>query len=186
MLPLPYTVRLLLLALFIGLILIYDHRHPPGRRLRLREYTFLILAGIAGALFGMAADAVTSSISPEYFIHGKGIPESELKPQALALGAKAGFSATILGAGILLLFNRKKEPMIRLARLSMTAFLASAAVAALFGAVQHFYPLVHFQDVGEALEAGRAHRFTAVWCIHLGIYAGGGLGFLVACWKLWR
>src|SRR5271167_4903786 len=76
---------------------------------RYREYGFIWIAGILGGVVGFANDCITSSISPDYFIMGKGLePGNDLRLRAGVYGLKAGLSAGIVG-GAVCLFARARN-----------------------------------------------------------------------------
>jgi hypothetical protein len=177
-----FSLRLLALLAALGLFVLYDLRKPPEKRCRLKESGFLLACAAAGALFGMAADSITSSLSPDYFIHGKGIPSGpRFLASVLCLGAQAGCSAAIIGAGILLLFNADPGNVRRLISLSVLPFSLAALCGILLGVLQHQYQAARLPDVEAALGDTAARRFALVWMAHIGIYAGGFLGLVVGC-----
>ena len=183
----PYVYRLLALTVFISLMLVYDLRHPPGKRYRHREYFFLLATGVAGAVFGLLTDTITSSISPDYFILGKGLSTAaDFQLEVWALGAKAGFSGWVLAGGILLVVNRGRAAIGRLFRLMALSFVYSALGATLFGLLQHELRFIQFAEWNLVLGPLSAQGFTLVWCIHLGVYVGAGAGLLLACFRVRR
>ena len=93
MISIPYWSRLAALLVLAIFMVAYDtHR---GSTVRLWEYGCLFLVGAVGAVYGTANDAITVSISPDYFALGKGLDAgAELRSQAIMLGGQAGFSAS--------------------------------------------------------------------------------------------
>lgn len=184
---LPYSYRLLALALAVSLLVLYDRRHPPEHRHRHLEYFFLLTVGAAGALFGLVNDAITSSISPDYFVAGKGLPAGPgLRSEAMVLGAQAGFSASVIGAGILLVVNRRRHAVSQLYRHAAWAFALNTLSGIGLGFVQHRFGWIELAEWTQLLPAGGRQGFRTVWCTHLGVYAGGLAGLVVACVRVRR
>ncbi|MBL8800203.1 MAG: hypothetical protein JNM56_40345, partial [Planctomycetia bacterium] len=107
-----FVQRFLLLLLLGGVFVLLDLRKPPAERRRLREYGLILAVGGVGAAFGAINDFFTVSLSPEYFLINKGLPEGpELRPAAVGLGARAGFAGGAIGAALLMyLSGRRPEP----------------------------------------------------------------------------
>lgn len=165
-------VALLTLAAGVELLL-------RGRRAtRWRSYAFLLAAGALGAAVGAAIDAVTSSLSPEYFVHGKGLPGGEsLRGAALRLGAHAGFAGGCAAAGILLVRNSPRAgvpalPLRRLARGCLLIAISAIAGAGLLLALGSALPLGLPFDPGIILPPPSRGRFALAWWTHIGAYAG--------------
>src|ERR1700684_693421 len=97
--PFAYHVVLLL-----GLIVVapaFDLWRRGKEAARPREYSFVWIAGILGGLVGFTNDSITSSISPEYFIYGKGFETViDLRWRAGVYGFKAGLSAGVIGGAV--------------------------------------------------------------------------------------
>src|SRR5271166_198920 len=104
--PFWYRVALLLGLMTVAAAIDFWRRGKEAARYR--EYGFIWIAGILGGLVGFANDYVTSSISPDYFILGKGLePGNDLRLRAGAYGLKAGLSAGIIGGAICLVARPK-------------------------------------------------------------------------------
>ncbi len=170
---------------------------------RWREYTFLLGATAAGAAYGVVNDLVTSTISWEYFYYGKGLDAvlggrtppvmGALHWEAIKVGMKSAGSAGILAGAIVLVANSAgstRFPQLPLRRLG--AFLggialATAAGAALLGTAGYFGELSWLSnDLAEIARQDlfRPERFHCVYGIHLGSYAGGILGTVIAAWRV--
>jgi len=172
---------------------------------RWREYLFLLAAAAAGIAYGAVNDLVTSTISWEFFYVGKGL-DAVLGPQtppamaalhweAVKVGMKAAGSAGILAGAIVLLANsasrrRPHLPQLRFRRLAVYLggiALASAAGGALLGAAGYFGELAWMSDDLREIvrqDLFRPARFQCVYGIHLGSYAGGVLGTVLAAWRI--
>lgn len=183
----PYHYRLIALAGVLGLLLLFDLRKPRGERKRHIEYFFLLSVGGLAALFGILTDTITSAIAPEYFIVGKGIDAGDaFRAGVISLGARAGFSAGIIGAAVLLAANRKGVGLRPLFTFVGLTFVGCVALGTVFGLLQHRFGWIQNPLVASLLEPERARLFNTVWCIHLGVYVGGLLGLLTACSRVWR
>lgn len=182
MIDLPYTYRLLALAAFVCLALLYDRLKPPEKQYRQGEYFFLLVVGAFGAVFGVLIDMITSSISPVYFSVGKGIAEGPgFRGAVIALGAQAGFCAGLVGAGILLVVNAQRLGMDGLFQYMALSFACSAISAAVLGLLQHNLQLFRLAEWDNLLAPATSRSFKTVWCIHVGIYVGGLIGLVFSC-----
>ena len=82
--------------------------HPPRHEdnlTRAREYAFLLYAMVVAAAYAIAHDHVTATISPEYYLYGKGLAQD---PRAFRwavtlLAVRAGLAPGLLGGTALLL-----------------------------------------------------------------------------------
>src|SRR5690349_1068126 len=96
-------------ALLLGLMLLLasiDYARNRQRATRGREYLFILAMGVVGSVVAMGIDLVTSSISPEYFLDGKGLRgQPSFQVGVLKVGAQAGFVAGFFVAGALLVAN---------------------------------------------------------------------------------
>src|SRR5580658_4197710 len=106
--PFSYRVALLLgLMLIISLV---DFYRNGAQAVKYREYGFVIITGVIGAMVGFVNDLVTSSISPEYFTLGKGLEASpDLRIYAGLFGLRVGFSAGVIGGAVCLYASRRKS-----------------------------------------------------------------------------
>ena len=163
---------------------------------RYKEYLFIWLAGFIGCVIGGINDLITSSISPEYFSLGKGLPGGEaLNLRAAIYGLKEGLSAGVIGGAVCVYASRGKAAVPPLCFGGMLRLLWMPAAGAVVGAV--LLPLIagRFDPAGLAarldgiIEAGPILRFRRVWWIHTGIYSGalaGLLAMVLAVLKLRR
>lgn len=188
----PY--RLLFgILFFLALGTIDWRRHPDDPR-RAKEYLFLLLAAVMAMAYGVIHDHITATISEPYFLHAKGLIESE-HPYRLAvtlLAIQASYWVGLLaGAGLLLANNpsavRPRLPYPELARLCALPLACAAGAAAIGGALF----AVDAFGLGPSIEfmsgpAGRT-RFLIVWGIHFGSYIGGALGAVTSVGiVIWR
>jgi hypothetical protein len=174
----PYWLRIVLLLLVMSVVAGIDwHRHRRNAT-RWREYGFVILSGIIGTVFGFCNDLLTSSISPEYFIFGKGLATGEgLMARAGILGMKAGFAAGAVAGAICLYASTRKcsypplayRNLLRLVWRPVVLAATAAFIAVLFR--QHD-PLAFSAELEGILPPEQVRRFLVVWWIHAGLYSG--------------
>src|ERR1041384_40139 len=62
-------------VLIFGVLALRDWRRHGNQATRWKEYLFLLGAVIAALIYGAINDQVTVTISPEYFLYGKGLAE---------------------------------------------------------------------------------------------------------------
>lgn len=167
--------------------LLFDLFEPRGQRHRWREYLFLTGAAGMTALFGLLVDQITLGISRDYFTLGKGIPGGPtLTRQVAQLGLHAGVGAGVLGGGLVLLVNRAPRHTFRLFHFLWVPLLAAAVCGAFAGGLLYLLPWYIHPLAAEFLEPAAAHRFTIVWFIHVGVYAGGAAGLIYLVRLAWR
>ena len=181
----PYWARIGLLIVFAVAAILYDRLRRRGNTDRQWEYGFLFFAGILGAVYGALHDAITVSLSPEYFELGKRLTaDTKLTLSAMILGAQAGFSASAIACAIWHYALRKTPPPQRchtMLRLIWVPF-AMAGLFALFMplAFGHKDPLHLGTGLFFVMDREAIVPFLAVWWTHLGSYIGLVLGLLTA------
>lgn len=176
---LSFEERLALIFAVTLAALLFDLRHPKGERHRFGEYSFLFLGAGIGLVFGIGVDAITSRISPDYFVIGKGIaPGETFRREVARLGGQAGASAGVLIAGGLLLANPQPARALRLLSRVATPLFLAIFLGAAFGALQALLGVIHLTELAEDLGAPRAEAFAVVWATHGGIYFGAFLGWI--------
>lgn len=194
-----YPYRLVLgLAFFLVLGLVDWRRHPEDPR-RAKEYLFLVYAALAAIVYAVLHDQITVSLSPEYFLLGKGLVHDHrnlgdeahrvpwhlrLDVAVLAVHASYGVGA-LAGAALLIANNPSKtraqvpyRPLLRLALLP----LACAAVAAVVGGVVNrtLDPMDLAHDLRGEVKYEAVRPFVLVQGVHAGSYAGAVLGSIAA------
>jgi hypothetical protein len=176
----------LLLGLAVGAALVtYDVRKHPENPSRAKEYAFLAYTTMAAILYGVVHDQVTATLSPEYFVLGKGLAGDPLtfRWAVAKLAARASFGMGLLTGASLLVANQSR----RSARLGYRDLvlaslvpLASAVVFAVaFGAVNAFLEL-GATTAREFVDDDRVRPFVVVWAVHAGSYAGALAGVIAA------
>lgn len=169
----PLGWRLVALVLFASVVIGVDAVRGRGRW---REYLVLFIGTAIGAGFGVLVDAVTSSISPEYFSYGKGIADGDgFRGRVLALGAQAGVSAGVIVTGVLLVANRDPRAVFSVLRFVALPLGAALAGGVVFGTIQSVWGVVTVDEPVSDIDA-----FATVWVAHMGVYAGALCGLVVA------
>jgi hypothetical protein len=181
----PFSYRVALLAGLMAAAAAFDFWRHGREATRHREYGFVWLAGLLGAAVGFANDCVTSSISPDYFILGKGLePGNDLRVRAGLYGLKAGLSAGVIG-GAVCLFAQPRVPkfstqqMVRLVRmLWMPVFGALFCGFAMRLTLGKLDPMRLSIRLDSVLTTNQIEQFKRVWWIHTGLYFGLVLGLI--------
>jgi len=178
----PFWVRIAALVVLMAVVGGVDLWYRRGRSTRWKEYLFILLFGCAAAVFGSLIDLVTSSISPEYFIYGKGLPADGIRWHAMGLGLSAGFSGGVI-AGALCLFVgtlKRAKASISLpgiATLAWRPFLLAGIFAAVVPVTcGSFDPMGLADQFGGLRDPDRIARVLTVWRIHVGVYLGMTVG----------
>jgi hypothetical protein len=153
---------------------------------RAKEYAFLLATTLAAVVYGVVHDQVTVTISPEYFLEGKGLATDPrpLRVAVVWLAVRASWWVGLaVGAGLLIANNPRRAgrppqlPYAELATVATVAMLA-ACVGAVVGAINIADPLGLAADVRTFVSADRVRAFLLVWGIHAGSYAGAIVGAL--------
>jgi hypothetical protein len=179
-----FSTRLALLLVFFASAALLELLFRGRRATRWREYASILLLGGAGALAGAAWDAAAASLSPDYFVYGKGLARgAALTREAMLLGARAGFTAGCVAAGLLWIANSPGGgapllPSAQIARRGLGVLVCAAVAGLLLGGLATVaqLPAPHVRWAGEAV---LARRFAVVWWIHLGAYTGMAIGVLL-------
>ena len=175
----PYWCRISLLLVLMSLFAASDWFRAGQKATKWKEYGFVVLSGMLGALVGLLNDLVTSSISPEYFVLGKGLdPGAGLALRAGLLGMKAGFSAGAIAAAVCLYVGTAGRTLPPLVYRGLFGMLwrpvASAATGAaiLVIAFRQFDPFGFSSLLDDTLDGEQIARFLTVWWVHSGLYLG--------------
>lgn len=197
---LPYRVAVGV-SIFAWMAIV-DYRAHRQRATRWREYAFLFLCVGFAMAYGILNDLITSRISVEYFLYGKGVAErvsaevagdpdrfrGTLDVQAMRIGALATWSAGLIaGAAILITNSVGRRPRLRMrSMLGLLPLIGVSAVAfAIVGGLLGYAgAFTRFSaDFAEmvAKDEMRPARFMAVFGIHLGGYVGALVGLIAAC-----
>lgn len=185
--------RLAALLLLMSIVAAIDWWRNRAAATRWREYSFLLAAGFLGGLIGVANDLVTSAISPDYFVVGKGIPADEhFRVHVVSLGFQAGLVMGMLIGGVYLIANnpsrhRSRLSMLRLFRFALPPVLAAVLCAPIVSWLISRWDPLNFrspEQLGAILAPIQISQFLAVWGLHLGMYAGGLLGTVFAVFAI--
>jgi len=181
-----FSNRLLLLVALMAVISAIDFYRNRSQATKFREYGFIVLTGLLGAGVGFGNDLITSSISPDYFILGKGLEKGpDLRMEAALMGLQVGFSGGVIAGAICLFVTRRKsvQPPVDFSRLLKKLWIPVAG--AILGGIMlaalcpRFDPANFAAQLDTLLNPDGINRFREVWWIHVGLYAGLVAGLAV-------
>jgi hypothetical protein len=180
-----FADRIFLLLGLMAIAALIDHYRNGKKASRFREYGFVLLTGLIGAVVGFANDLVTCSISPDYFVLGKGLATGDgLRWRAGIYGAQAGLAAGIIGGAVCLFTAVRKSAdltaqLLRLAKALWVPLAAAIVVAAALPILaRDADPFQFGADLEPLLNPGQIARFLWVWWMHTGLYTGMFLGLV--------
>lgn len=194
------------ICIFVVLAVV-DYRRNRERATRWREYLFLLLCMIAAICYGIVNDLITSRISVEYFLFGKGVAErvgadviahpelhrGRLDLEAIRIGTLATWwMGLIVGTAILMTNSVGRRPvlirrrLVRLLPMIAACAVGCAIVGGVIGASGWLARLSDEFALMVARDQMRPTRYMAVSGIHLGGYLGAFVGFVAACVLIWR
>ncbi len=188
--PFLYRVVLLLGLMVVGAAFDYWRRGEKAQRHR--EYTFICIAGVLGGFVGLANDWITSSLSPDYFILGKGLQAgSGLRWRAGEYGLQVGFSAGMIAGAFCMFVGVRNslfsaEQMRRWLRSLWMPVAGAVSLGLLLPLVAGGSdPFGLSTGLGPLLSTDQIARFKRVWWIHIGLYTGLiiGLVIMISCRK---
>jgi hypothetical protein len=175
--------RLAILVALMAMIAWIDWRRRGAESTKWREYGFLIAAALLGSLFGMSLDNLTATLSPEFFIYGKGIEAGDgFRGRVTYFGFHAGLLAGAIVGGLFLLANNKRSdrPSVTYRRLFWFAWrpvlLAIAGMPPLAALFCFVDPLRLGERAIDFLTPEQQRWFLVVLGINVGGYLGGSLG----------
>jgi hypothetical protein len=180
-----FLYRVVLLVGLMLIISLVELKQKGAQAGKFREYGFVLAAGIIGALVGFVNDLITSSISPDYFILGKGLDEgANLRLEAGLFGLQVGFSAGVIGGATCLYACRRKTRYPPARYSTLFKMLWMPVLAAVAGGIllplacSQFDPVRFATQLGSLLDAEKISRFRRVWWIHAGLYLGMIIGLV--------
>jgi fermentation-respiration switch protein FrsA (DUF1100 family) len=156
---------------------------------RAKEYVFLLYAMLVAATYAIAHDHVTATISPEYFLCGKGLAQVErpFRWAVTLLAVRASLAVGLLSGAALLLANNPRPtghpqplPYRSLVRLSLIPLAAAGLCAAVSGIVNARAQIGTQNALALGVVAYRVRGFVIVWAIHVGSYVGAVLGIVAS------
>ena len=170
----PFVYRIALLLGLMMVVSLVDFYRKGAKAAKYREYGFIIMTGAVGGAIGFVNDLITSSISPAYFILGKGLEESpDLRMQAGLFWLRVGISAGDIGGAVSLYACRRKSAyppvdMSRLYRMLWMPVTGAIFCGLAFPLVfSTFDPARLAAQLDTLLDAGRISRFRQVWWTHV-------------------
>lgn len=188
----------------LAALAISDWQRHGEKATRWREYLFLVACVVLALVYGAANDQLTTTISWEFFAHGKGVADA-LPPgeppnsaafrfEVAKIGTKATWTAgLIVGVALLIANNPRRDgrPRLsyrRLLRLLPLVFGVAILAAICLGIAGYVGAFLINEDFREMLRGDqwRPRRFMAVYGIHLGGYLGGVLGTAIAVVRVTR
>jgi hypothetical protein len=183
-----YPYRVVIGVTFFLVLGLIDWKQHPENPKRAKEYLFLLYGAATAVVYGVVHDMITVSISPAYFILGKGLDDHAhgLRVGAALLATQAAYGVGALAAAALLIANnpspgREQLPYRRLVRLVLLPLACAGACALLGAAIGWFFPWAELlEDARANLTEPAARRFVQVQAIHTGTYAGAALGTVAA------
>jgi hypothetical protein len=178
--------RIIAGLIFFAALGILDLIKNPQNPKRLKEYGFLFSVVGITMLYGLLHDYITSTISPDYFVLGKGIESARegFNKDVAMLALKATWSAgLVIGVAFLLPNNPSKiKPQLKyktLYGLLIYPLLLSVLLAVLIGILFNVFAPKFSSSLNELPNPRSYKFFMTVWGIHIGSYAGGLLGMIV-------
>jgi hypothetical protein len=179
----PLRFRVLFGLSALAILAVLDFRKFGRESRRIREYGFVLAKVLATALFAAIHDLLTSSISPEYFIAGKGLAADHIRLRAMWLGAQAALAPGALLGVSLTIANNPSKRLRQLSYRTLFGYFRFPIIGALSGALVlglcGFFDLRNLTpDLLGSIESPQ--RFLVVWGIHWGTYIGGFCGLCVA------
>jgi hypothetical protein len=158
----PFPLRMVVLVVVLGVVALLDLKRHGRAATKWREYAILLTAAGAAAVLGALNDLFTCTLSPEYFVAGKGLDQGPgLAWRAAALGAQAGFVAGAVAAALLLWANTARAGQRALSWRGLLRMCAAVAGASLAGGAALGLMMATQED-----------RFRTVQAIHAGLYLG--------------
>ena len=179
----PLFWRIVVGLTILALLLASDLRKHGSKSTRLREYGFILVAVSTTVVYATIHDLITSNISPEYFLAGKGLPPDHLTLRAAWLGARAAIGPGALIGASLVIANNPTQNRMSLDYLTLfRSFRWIAAVALLTSIGFGLLGACDVRNLTPTFEGGleQPRRFIAVWGIHWGTYVGGLVGLCIA------
>ena len=187
----PFEVRLLVLLVLLVLVASVDLALRGREATRWREYLVLLAFGLVGCAVGVGVDQLTSRVSPEYFVYGKGLDGGPgLSGAVVRLSLEAGLTAGLVLGSLLLVANGSPglAPPTTLLAQSVWPVLLGVTLAPLgaatCGAVDPF-GLDRFL-VGLVDDPDARRRFVLVQGAHTGLYLGALVGTILAMIRVRR
>lgn len=170
----PLKYRLLFGLSVFSILAISDFRKNGWKSERLREYAFLLYCVFLAVAYGIINDMITSNISSEYFVVGKGIvPGEGFKLRVAWLAVKGSYWVGLIYGVALLVAN---NPYKHYARLSFFKLYKVPIISISLAVGASLTSYLYFQS---------HYEFFIVMMIHKAAYIGSlvggllGIGFVI-------
>jgi hypothetical protein len=182
----PYRVAFGLTI--FGVLGVIDVVRNPQNPKRLKEYAFLFGVTAIVMLFGLVHDAVTFSLSPDYFRVIKGIRSGSFFPDVAQLALAASWTVGLVIGLAFLVANNPSErwpqlPYRRLARHLLWPAVMAPLLAVFMAVATRLAPEWVAERLGSS--ALRADVAT-VWVAHIGTYVGAVSGLVAGVVQITR
>ena len=159
---------------------------------RAREYAFLLYAVAVAAVYAVVHDQITVTISPEYFLYGKGVTAASLRWGAAWVAVRASMASGLLAGTALLVANSpmaarapNRLTYAELARITLIPLATAVAGATIAGAVNAHTRIGEAAALSLGVPVERVPSFVTVWAAHFGSYAGALLGIAASAALVW-
>jgi hypothetical protein len=175
-------------ALFFLVLGLRDWWIHPDDPKRAKEYLFLLFAMLVAIVYAVIHDEITVTISPDYFLVGKGLADDPrpLRLAVFVLAVEASYGVGLIAGALVLIANNPSPARPRLgyrelAGLALAPVAAAALAGAIGGAVNAFDP-ARLTPTLRLLGIARSDRtrFLIAWGIHAGSYLGAAFGTIAA------
>jgi hypothetical protein len=183
----PYRVALGV-AFFLTLGIRDWVKHPEDPK-RAKEYLFLLFSMVCAIAYGVVHDQITATISPEYFLVGKGLADDPrpFRWAVTVLAIHASYGVGLVAGALLLIANNPSpaRPQLayrELAPLAVLPLALAAGLAVAGGFADQGDPFHLATKLKGVVSPARTGRFLLVWGVHAGSYAGAVLGLAWAVW----
>lgn len=182
------TFRILAGILVLSFLAYGDWKKHPNDPTRLKEYLYLLTSVLLTLSYAVIHDLITVTISPEYFIAGKGIPPGPNFYWRVCWLAIRGsyWVGLIIGVTFLIANNPSKKwqklPYPILYRQMFIPVGCALILAPIFGALFSADAFGHMKEVMGAVDF--PDKFVLVWGIHHGSYLGGLVGLLLGTTRI--
>ncbi len=185
----PFEVRLAVLLGLLVVVAAADRALRGRAATRWREYLVLLAFGLVGCAVGVGVDQITSRVSPEYFVYGKGLDAGPgLDRAILVLSLEAGCSAGLVLGALLLVANPEPGPPWSLVTHIVWPVLLGVALAPLGAAVCGALDPFGLDRllVGLVEDPAARRGFVLVQGAHTGLYLGALVGTILAMLRVRR
>ena len=193
MLEISYSWRVAWLIIFMLIMVHYDWRKNGAQSRRWKEYLFILSVGLIGMVYIVITDAISGSISHEFFYYMRDVPEDGTFRAVVALQSlQCGFPVGVVCGGALVAANNPKPgfpplPWKRLYVLVGVPIVFGILCAPFTAILSVLFDPMHFGAKLAPLlakEPEKLQRFLAIWGVTIGLYIGGIVGIFWAVKKI--